>query len=128
MSRLFRSIVLSTVLALATIAGTAVVTPQQANAATAVSFCFKWADGGAYRNQPVFLMNREGTRKLRDGRTNSTGCGTFFNTPSNQPLIVRAYVRLANGLIYSGDTPNYATAGAGGVRLGEGIVRYFSYL
>jgi hypothetical protein len=100
-----------------------------AHAASSVSFCFQWSTGSAYASQPVYLMawnsrSQKWDRQIRNGRTNSAGCGTFSNTPTNEYLIVQGYVVLWNGQMWSGYTPRYANPGAGAANLGRGTVSY----
>jgi hypothetical protein len=106
--------------------GGAVGVQPPADAATVVSFCFRYSTGAAYSKQPVFLQTYPGQQTLRRGTTNSAGCGTFYRVPSGQPVWVFAHVAIGNAtagiLTYSGGTPNYANAGAGRAYLGSGTV------
>lgn len=126
MFALLRKAVTATALTAALVSGGAMTMAAPAQAATAVSFCFTWAQtGAAYSGYPVFLYSVDGTGRaisqLRSGRTNSSGCGTFSSTPSGVQLRVFAGVG-AGGHYWSGQTPSWATAGTGGVWLGYGRV------
>jgi hypothetical protein len=109
---------------------------SQASAATSTTACFKWgsnapAPGAPYMNRNVQLWqtNSVGTPivKLRDGRTGSNGCATFFNTPSNINLRMRAvhvdYIWGGTD-VYEGWSQRHATPGQGGQLLGVGYVYY----
>lgn len=99
----------------------AVAAPAQA--ATAVSFCMTWG-GTAYANQPVYLKQWTGAKwvSIRSGKTNASGCGTFYSTPSGVYLGVQGYTVLNAGRISkvydSGNPQVWATPGNGGVNLG----------
>lgn len=101
---------------------------QPASAATQVTACFRWSSGGAYAYQPVHLMRFNGSGWVveRNGKTGANGCGTFYNTPSNVHLTVKAYKVYGDnniGLaIYSGWAPNYTNTGGGGAYVGTGTV------
>jgi hypothetical protein len=114
------------VLMAAAVIGGSVATAAPASAASAVSFCFTFANPpahSAYANQPVYLNEKlpHGWDLRYSGRTNASGCGTFYNTNTANPLWVRAYTSTAYQT-WDGWTPYYANAGAGGVNLGKGMV------
>jgi hypothetical protein len=107
----------------------------QTSAATSTTACFKWAAGTPaagtpYMNRAVQLWqtNSAGTptAKVRDGRTGSNGCATFYNTPSNMNLRMRA-VHVDQfwwgSAVYEGWTQRIALPGQGGVLLGVGYVQ-----
>lgn len=113
------------VMAAAVFGGT-VATAAPASAASAVSFCFTFANPpaySAYANQPVYLYQKlpSGWNLVSSGRTNSSGCGTFYGTNTNSQLSVRAYTSTAYQT-WDGWTPYYANPGAGGVNVGKGMV------
>ena len=126
-----RKMLIAGAVALAATAGAGVA---PASAATSTTACFKWAPGTPaagtpYMNRPVQLWqtNSVGARlvKLRDGRTDSNGCGTFYNTPSNMNLRMRAVQvdqTLTGQAVYEGWTGRFALPGNGGVVLGIGYV------
>ncbi len=107
----------------------------QASAATSTTACFKWAAGTPaagtpYMNRTVQLWqtNSVGTPivKVRDGRTASNGCATFYNTPSNLNLRMRAvHVDQYSwgSAVYEGWTQRFALPGQGGALLGIGYVQ-----
>ena len=105
-------------------AGTVTTT---ANASSAVSFCFTFANPpthSAYANRPVFLYYKapHGWEYLgRSGYTGSNGCGTFYNTPTNVQLAVRAYTSTAYQT-WDGWSQYLAPSGSGGANLGNGMV------
>ena len=123
-----RKITVAVVIAAAALFGVA-GGAQPASAATAVSSCFKWDTGTAYKSQPVFLMKWNGSAwtSIRSGRTNASGCGTFTNVPSNVYVTMQAYSVLGDGniglAIYSSNNGIWATPGSGGVSLGTQSVR-----
>ena len=103
-----------------------------AEAATAVTFCAKWPSGGvhygeAYANQPVFLVDYSTGAVIRNGATNSAGCGTFSNVPTSKNVwvkIQRVYGNYQIGqAIYSGGTPRYALPGTASVNIGTIYLR-----
>lgn len=105
-----------------------------AQAATSTTACFDWAAGTPaagtpYMNRAVQLWqtNSAGApiAKLRDGRTAANGCATFYNTPSNVTLRMRA-VHVDSfwwgQAVYQGWTSRIALPGQGGALLGKGYV------
>ncbi len=108
----------------------------QASAATSTTACFKWgpgtpAAGTPYMNRAVqlFQTNSVGTptAKLRDGRTGSNGCATFYNTPSGVYLRMRAIhidQIMGGNDLYVGWTSRIANPGQGGALLGLANVYY----
>jgi hypothetical protein len=124
-----RKILAGALVALTFTFATVGVGAPQASAATSTTACFKWSDGTPYMNRTVQLwqMNSAGNRvaKLRDGRTDANGCGTFFNTPSNMYLAMRAvhidYLWWGNA-VYEGWTSRMSLPGQGGALLGIGWV------
>ena len=118
-------------------AATVGVGVPQASAATSTTACFDWgynapAPGTDYRNRTVELwrVNSSGAavQRLRVGRTDSNGRGTFFNTPSNVYLRMRAiHVDYIYGdtETYEGWTNRIALPGSGGALLGVGQVIYY---
>jgi hypothetical protein len=98
-----------------------------AQAATAVSFCFKFANPpsfSTYANRPVFLYYKapHGWEYLgRSGQTNSNGCGTFYSTPTNVQLAVRAYSN-TQYQTWDGWSQYLANTGSGTANLGSGLV------
>ncbi len=99
-----------------------------ASAASQTTACFKWSNGAAYASQPVYLMQWNGAQwvSIRNGRTNTNGCGTFYNVPTNQYITMKGYAAFGNGNIgmalWEGFAPRYANPGQGGVNLGTGRV------
>ena len=108
----------------------------QASAATSTTACFQWgantlAPGSPYTNRSVQLWQTtsDGTliAKLRDGRTGSNGCATFYNTPTNVSLRMRAVhvdTYFGGSDLYVGLTPRVGPPGAGGFQLGLGYVNF----
>jgi hypothetical protein len=124
--RALRRALTAFLLSLGLIAGlSAMAAPAQA--ASSVSFCFKFANPptfSTYANRPVFLYYKTphgweylGTR----GTTNSAGCGTFYGTPTNVQLAVRAYVN-TQYQTWDGWSQYLANTGSGGASLGHGLV------
>jgi hypothetical protein len=115
------------VLALTAAAGaTALVNAPAASAASAVSFCFTFANPpahSAYANRPVYLYAQlpHGWDLVKSGTTNASGCGTFYNTPTNTKLMVRAYTATAYQT-WDGWSQYYAPTGSAGYSLGKGMV------
>jgi hypothetical protein len=103
----------------------AIAAPAQA--ASAVSFCFKFANPptfSTYANRPVYLYYKapHGWEYLgRSGYTNWNGCGTFYNTPTNARLAVRAYVNTTYQT-WDGWSQYSSSTGSGGANLGKGLV------
>ena len=59
-----------------------------------ISFCAVNADRSAYANQPVILWSalpNQAFVRVKDGRTNARGCGTFGNQSSNRWVYVQAF-------------------------------------
>lgn len=102
------------------------LTDAPAQAATGTTFCMRWNTGAAYANYPVYLYQVDSTGRaiggaLRSGKTNSSGCGTFYSTPSTVRLRVAAGLA-AGGHYYTGWTPLMSLPGSGTVNLGTGVV------
>lgn len=101
-------------------------TAAPAHAATSVSFCFKFnnASQTSYANRPVYLYFKapHGWEYLgRSGYTNANGCGTFYNTPTNTTMAVRAWIN-TQYQTWDGWTPIASHTGSGGHHLGTGWV------
>lgn len=100
---------------------------SSASAASAVSFCFKYSNPptfSAYANKPVFLYYKapHGWEYLgRSGYTGSNGCGTFYNTPTNVQLAVRAYTSTPY-MAWDGWSQYASNTGSGSNFLGHGNV------
>lgn len=124
-SKLRKKIVALSVGLMAISAPVVMATPAQA--ATSVSFCFRATDGSPYANKPVYLKNFQDGSTIRSGRSNSNGCGVFYNVPSHLRVYVKAYFVYGDHnigqAIFEGNTPYYAPAGAGGANLSTGTVR-----
>ena len=124
--RIVRRALMALLLSLGLVTGVgAMAAPAQA--ASAVSFCFKFANPptfSTYANRPVFLYYKapHGWEYLgRSGYTNSNGCGTFYNTPTNARLAVRAYVN-TQYQTWDGWSQYSSYTGSGGANLGKGLV------
>ena len=100
---------------------------RPASAATAVRFCFTYSNPptfSAYANKPVFLYYKapHGWEYLgRSGSTGANGCGTFYNTPTNVQLAVRAYTSTPY-MAWDGWSQYSSHTGAGTNHLGNGNV------
>jgi len=108
--------------------GVAIAAAPSAQAATSISFCFKWSTGAPYAKQPVYLRSYSSTSILATGKTAANGCASWA-TPSNANVYVQAYVYLQDGpgyQIWNGYSQYYAAAGAGQVGLGTGIVSLYA--
>lgn len=126
------AVVALAVLAIGSLIGVDAFSAKKASAATAVTFCFKYARSGLpATNLPVQLwqVNAAGQRigsQLRGGKTNNAGCATYVNTPANARLRVFAYSVYGDSLTgmvaYSGATPYVTPAGQGTVFIGTGLV------
>lgn len=97
-----------------------------AQAASAVSFCFKFANPPAfttYANRPVFLYFKapHGWQYMGSGTTDANGCGTFYGTPTNVQLAVRAYVNTTYQT-WDGWSQYVSNTGTGRANLGNGLV------
>ena len=98
-----------------------------AQAASAVSVCFKFANPptfSTYSNRPVYLYYKapHGWEYLgRSGNTNASGCATFYNTPTNVRLAVRAYMN-TQYQTWDGWSQYSSNTGSGGANLGRGLV------
>jgi hypothetical protein len=110
------------ILVLALAFGGLLTVQPSADAATAVSFCFRYPSGARYANLPVKLYSAKPGYFSRSGRTNSSGCGTFTNVP---PRPYGVYVKV--DYWYGSDTYGYqvyygqtrtAPAGSGSYNLG----------
>jgi len=80
---------------LVTVGGTTqMIGAPSASAATAVTFCFNYANPPThtiYANRPVYVGWWSGnTWTMRQGTSNSAGCGTFWNLPATQTTYVLA--------------------------------------
>ncbi len=108
--------------------GGVVMQASPAAAATQTTACFKWSSGAAYANQPVYLMTWDGAKwvSARNGKTNASGCGTFYSVPSNKYVTVKAYKAFGDANIglamFEGWAPRYANPGSGAANLGTGYV------
>lgn len=124
--RTLRRVVVSLLLSLGLVTGlSAMAAPAQA--ASAVSFCFKFANPptfSTYANQPVYLYYKapHGWEYLgRSGTTNAYGCGTFYSTPTNVQLAVRAYTS-TQFQTWDGWSQYVSNTGSGTAGLGNGLV------
>ena len=123
----FRRMLVGVLLALGMSVGTVATVAVPAQAASAVSACFTFANPpthSAYANRPVFLYYKapHGWEYLgRSGYTGSNGCATFYNTPTNVQLMVRAYIN-TQYQTWDGWSQYYANTGTGGANLGRGMV------
>ena len=119
MSNIFRKA--GAAVALVAAATTGVVTQASpAQAASAVGFCFQRAQTDApmaYMSVYLYSFDSRGYTYERTGRTDHRGCGTFYNTRTDQKLQVFAY---RNGAWFG--TPYYAPVGSAGYHLGTGKV------
>lgn len=126
--RFARRAMTTTIAAAAVLTGTSALSAPAASAATGVYSCFTWSSGYAYANQPVHLLQWNGSSwvKIRSGKSGANGCSTFYNTPSNVHLMVQGYTVLNSGYyntIWSGYSPRYTGTGAGTANVGTGVVR-----
>ena len=122
-----RSMLTAVALTFSSVTALMVTAASPADAATGASLCFKWDTGAAYASQPVQLYSQYSGAKLRDGRTNARGCGTFTGLTSTGKYIVRAYNTLPTPYgthIYDGWTPYQTGPGRGTVDLGTGVSSY----
>jgi hypothetical protein len=127
--RILPAVVAAGVVCAGAVGALAVAVPS-ADAATSISFCFKWSTGAPYAKEPVYQENYSTGAILATGKTAANGCATWA-TPSTTNIIVQAYVALQDGpgyALYSGYTGYYATPGGGQASLGTGIVSYFNYV
>jgi hypothetical protein len=95
-----------------------------AQAATSISFCFKWSGGAPYAKEPVYMRSLQSSGVLATGKTAANGCATWA-TPSAANVYVQAYADLQDGpgyQIWNGYTQYYTATGAGQAALGTGIV------
>ena len=115
---------LAAAVAAVSLLGGMTLTGGSAQAATAVTGCFKWSNGAPYANQRVHLLQWTGSwTVIRNGKTNGAGCGTFYNTPGNAYLAMKATAVLDDGRYvtsYEGYSPRYVEPGNyhGGVGTG----------
>lgn len=58
------------------------VLAAQAQNVVDVSVCVEFSNGAPYSLRPLYLYNRLGN-EVRNGQTNGTGCGTFYDVPAN---------------------------------------------
>ena len=118
--------ILATVVAAAGAGSALATTAAPAQAATAVTVCYVYKQtGAAYANLPVDLWQVDSygnwISKVRSGKTNSSGCGTFTNTPSN--MYLRGYANIyVGGRLLSGASSRIALPGTGGANLGSSYV------
>lgn len=119
--------VVAGLIAMTALIGGLVFTTSSAHAATSVSACFKWTTGAAYASQPVQLLQWNGSRwvTVRNGKTNSSGCGTFYNTSVGTYYTFAASVTHNTGYYlnsYRGYAPHASHTGHGNSNVGTGYV------
>jgi hypothetical protein len=124
--RILRRALMAFLLSLGLVTGLSTMAAP-AQAASAVSACFKFANPptfSTYANRPVFLYYKapHGWEYLgRSGYTNWNGCATFYNTPTNARLAIRAYVKTPYQT-WDGWSQYSSNTGWGGENLGRGLV------
>jgi hypothetical protein len=107
----------SALVALSLVAGMIGAMAEPTHAATQVTACYQWDTGAAYANQPVSLVQWNGSSwvPIRSGRTGGNGCGTFYNVPSNVYVSMRVHLVLGNSsigqAIYASGVPSYGAPG-----------------
>lgn len=118
---------LAALVAAAAVVGGVVLTGGSAHAATSVTGCFQFSNGAAYANRPVNLQQWNGSRwvSVRSGKTNASGCGTFYNTSTGVYYTMSASLTENTGYWinqYSGWAPSYSHTGSGNGWVGTGTV------
>jgi len=86
---------------------------EQAHAASSLSGCFVWNTGVPYAGRVVYVEAWNGSTWVgvnRSGKTNTRGCITFNNTPTQMYLRLHAYqvigFSVADGWSYIYSSPN----------------------
>jgi len=113
--------------AVAAMVGGLVITTGTAHAATSVTACFQFSNGAAYASRPVTLQQWNGSRwvGVRNGKTGTNGCGTFYNTSTGVYYSMSASLTENTGYWvyqYSGWAPSYSHTGTGNGWVGTGTV------
>ena len=118
----FRKGVIGMAAAVGTLGAVTTLDTSPASAATSVTFCFDFQNPPVfsdYASKPVFLYDQlpHGEwRLLRQGWTNASGCGTFYNTNPTVPMLLKAYTTTA---YQTWESPYYTVrTGSGAVNMG----------
>jgi len=121
------------VLAVIAATGLSVATASPASAADQIKFCFDWYNGADYATQPVYLAKYSFAKRkwefVRNGKTDSNGCGVFYRLEQDGYYTVLAYATFGDAVVgttmYAGWAPTYASPGTGRYDAGQGTVYYY---